>query len=76
MLLLSTTVLNGKKRLIWRMEQLRVNEQFDNVIFTDESTFSLNNMLVYVFDSNRSQESLSKELSTLSKCTYGVEYQN
>lgn len=33
--------LNKRKRLAWCKEQLRTNEQFENVIFTDESTVQL-----------------------------------
>ena len=33
--------LNKKKRLIWCREQLRANEKFDDVLFTDESTVQL-----------------------------------
>ena len=33
--------LNRKKRLVWCKEQLRANEEFDDIIFTDESTVQL-----------------------------------
>lgn len=33
--------LNRKKRLVWCKEQLRAKEEFDDVIFTDESTIQL-----------------------------------
>ena len=37
----SFTQLNKRKRLIWCWEMIRIEEKFQNVIFTDESTVQL-----------------------------------
>lgn len=52
--------LNKKKRLIWCREQLRANEEFNDVIFTDESTIQLEHHSRLCFRQQRQPRALKQ----------------
>ena len=52
--------LNRKKRLVWCKEQLRVKEEFDDVVFTDESTVQLEQHSRLCFHKHRMPRNLKQ----------------
>lgn len=65
---------NKTKRLEWCQKQLEDEEDFSEVIFTDECTVQLDHHSCICFRKTGNQELLNKKQNTLLRCIYGEEF--